>query len=176
MHSHRVLVAGFSFFMCAFSYSADDSVEKATRLIQQGQPTEAVRLLEPLALGGNSAAQYQLGMLLYNGTGAPENEQRAVELLTRSAEQGNSDAMYQLGNAFTFGNDTPKLVADADVEAAKWYYRAASLGNADAQYSLGLMFMAGKGVEKNDKEAAFWMQKAAKAGHKDAKNYVSTKK
>jgi len=155
---------------------ADDPLATATTLVGKAQYGEAVRVLEPLAKAGNPGAQYQLGVLYYNGKGVPEDEKKAVQLLTSSAQQGNVDAMYHLGNAFTFGNDTPRLVADADVEAANWYYKAAKLGNADAQYSIGLMFMAGKGLAKNDKEAMYWMQQAAKNGHKDAKNYVGNRK
>ena len=163
-------------FLISLSVGADDALNAAAGLIGKGQYAEAVRALEPLAKSGNASAQYHLGMLYYNGKGVPEDEKRAVQLLTSSAQQGNVDAMYQLGNAFTFGSETPRLVADADMEAANWYYKAAKLGNADAQYSIGLLFMAGKGLAKNDKEAMYWMQQAAKNGHKDAKSYVGQRK
>lgn len=155
---------------------ANEGVRKAVELIGQARHAEAVRLLEPAAKAGDAEALYHLGLLHYAGQGVPENERKAVELLTASAQRGHVEAMYQLGNAFTFGNDTPRMVADADVEAATWYYKAAKLGNADAQYSLGLLFMAGKGLEKNEREATYWMQQAAKNGHKDAKNYVAGRK
>lgn len=156
--------------------ASDDATRKAVELIGQARHAEAARLLEPLAKAGGAEAQYHLGLLHYAGKGVPEDERKAVELLKSSAAQGNVNAMYQLGNAFTFGNETPRLVADADVEAAQWYYKAAKLGSADAQYSLGLLFMAGKGLEKNQKEATYWMQEAAKNGHKDAKSYVAGRK
>lgn len=166
-----VLLGGLPFF--AFAQGA---LEDALRALQKGRNDEAVRLLKPLSDTGDPRAQLHLGMLYYNGKGVKENERLAVELFGKSAKQGNVEAMLQLGNAFTFGNETPRLVADADVEAAKWYFRAASAGNADAQYSLGLLFMAGKGVQKNDEEAAAWMKKAAQQGHKDAQSYVSSVK
>jgi TPR repeat protein len=156
--------------------ATEDPTRKAVELIGEARHADAARLLEPLAKAGNADAQYHLGLLHYAGKGVAENERRAVELLKSSAAQGNVNAMYQLGNAFTFGNETPRLVADADVEAAQWYYKAAKLGHADAQYSLGLLFMAGKGVEKDQKEATYWMQEAAKHGHKDAKSYVAGRK
>lgn len=155
---------------------AQQPLDHAVRLIEAGKQEQAARILQPLANAGDAKAQYHLGMLLYAGHGVPENEKLAVDLLTKSAKQGNVDAMYQLGNAYTFGNDTPRLVVDADVEAAQWYFKAAKAGNAEAQYSLGLLFMAGKGVERNNQEANYWMQLAAKNGHKDASNYVNTGK
>lgn len=154
---------------------AQAPIDDALSAYNSGNFDQAAKLLKPLVAKGDPVAQLKLGMLHYAGKGVPENERTAVELLTKSANQGNTEAMYQLGNAFTFGNDTPKLVADPDIEAARWYFKAASAGNADAQYSLGLVFMAGKGVERSDKEAAHWMQMAAKNGHKDAQNYVNAR-
>ena len=172
----RVLVAGWVMLMSSAIYGQTASLDSAMALLGEGKRTEAAKLFQQLAEAGNPIAQYQLGMLYYIGKGVKEDEKVAVEWLSKSARQGNVEAMYQLGNAFTFGNETPRLVADADVEAAQWYYKAAKAGNADAQYSLGLLFMAGKGVEKNDKEATYWMQLAAKNGHKDATNYIQSRK
>jgi len=169
-------VFGFMALVGGPAAGANESIAKAVELITQARHADAARLLEPLAKAGDAEAQYHLGLLHYAGKGVPENERKAVELLKSSAERGNVNAMYQLGNAFTFGNDTPRLVADADTEAAQWYYKAAKLGNADAQYSLGLLFMAGKGLEKSQKEATYWMQEAARNGHKDARSYVSGRK
>lgn len=160
-------------FLISGPLSAEDALTKASQQIANGRYADAVSTLEPLVNAGNSAAQYQLGLLYYSGNGVPEDEKKAVQLLTASAQQGNVEAMYQLGNAYTFGNQTPQLVGDADVEAAKWYFMAAKQGHADAQYSMGLLLMSGKGLVRNDKEAMYWMQQAAKNGHKDAKGYVS---
>lgn len=167
---------GMSAFLLAGQVSADEALSKASAQISKGQYSDAVKTLEPLVKAGNAAAQYHLGILYYNGKGVPEDERKAVQLLTGSAQQGNVDAMYQLGNAYTFGNEAPQLVVDPDVEAANWYFKAAKQGSADAQYSIGLLFMAGKGLAKNDKEAMYWMQQAAKNGHKDAKSYVGNRK
>lgn len=155
--------------------AAQETVAGALRAYESGNYAEAAKLLKPWADKGDPIAQLKLGTLYYAGKGVAENERMAVELLKKSAAQGNTEAMYQLGNAFTFGHETPKLATDPDIEAAQWYFRAASAGNADAQYSLGLLFMAGKGVERNDEEAAQWMRKAAKNGHKDAQSFVDSK-
>lgn len=155
---------------------AEDALAKALQAIEAGDPAAGAKQLQPLAEGGNPAAQLRLGMLHYLGKGVPENEREAFNWLSKSAAQGNLDAMYQLGNLFTFGNDAAKLAVDPDQEAAQWFFRAASAGHADAQYSLGLLFLAGKGVQKNDQEAMHWMQKAAQAGHQDARSFVGAPK
>ena len=152
---------------------AQEDIDSALRAYNSGDYQHAAKLLPPLANKGNPVAQLKLGMMYYAGKGVSENEKLAVEYLTKSAQQGNVEAMYQLGNAFTFGSETPKLAADADIEAAQWYFKAANNGSADAQYSLGLMFMAGKGVEKDKTEAARWMKMAAKNGHKEAQSFVN---
>lgn len=171
----RTLVAGL--LCCILSpVFAVDPLTGALDMMRAGRFAEAARALEPLAQKGDSKALLYLGILYYEGRGVPESEKRAVQLLTESAKKGNVDAMYQLGNAFTFGNQTPSLVEDADTEAASWYFKAASAGHADAQYSLGLAFIAGKGLIKSEKEATYWMQQAAKNGHKDAKNYMAGRK
>ena len=153
-----------------------ETLAVATDLLSKQKYVEAARILDSLAKSGNAEAQYRLGLLHYNGKGVAESEKTAISLLTSSAQQGNVDAMYQLGNVLTFGTEAFRLVSEPDIEAAKWYFKAAKLGNADAQYSLGLLFMAGKGLEKNEKEALYWMRQAANKGHKDASSYVAGRK
>ena len=151
-----------------------EGIEAAMRAYNTGNFEGAAKLFSPLVAKGDPVAQLKLGTLYYAGKGVQENEKMAVDLFIKSANQGNTEAMFQLGNAFTFGSQTPSLVADPDIEAARWYFKAASAGSADAQYSLGLMFMAGKGVEKDQNEAAHWMKLAAKNGHKEAQSFVNT--
>lgn len=171
----RTLAFAITLLHATVSAAANDSLAKGLQAIDQGRFTEAVSLLRPVSDAGDPVAQLKLGLLYYYGRGVRENEKTAVELLTKSANQGNVEAMYHLGNAFAFGADTAGLAADADQEAAKWFFKAASAGNADAQYSLGLLFVTGKGVQKSDEEASYWMQQAAKNGHKEAQGYITGK-
>lgn len=172
----RKFLAAILPLLISLPITAQEASQTVSRLLQKGDYAEAAKLLKPQADAGDASAQYHLGLLYYNGRGVREDEKIAVELLTKSANAGNVDAMYQLGNAYAFGNHTPGFVADADQEAAKWFFKAASAGNVDAQYSLGLLFSVGKGVQQNDKEAAYWMQQAAKNGHQDAQSYTSSHK
>ena len=55
-------------------------------------------------------------------------------------------------------------VPESAVEAVKWYTKAAEQGDATAQYFLGGMFMDGEGVPKNKQEAVKWYTKAAEQG------------
>ncbi len=152
---------------------AADPLGDALTAYDSGNYKKAAGLLQPLANNGDSIAQLKLGLMFYFGNGVKEDEQQAVFWLKRSAAQGNLDAMYQLGNVYTFGADTHKLTADADVEAVKWYFEAARAGHKDGQYALGLMFLAGKGVVQSQDEGLAWIRRAAALGHREAQNFVS---
>ena len=157
-------------FVLSLSQAAfADPISDATLAIEAGQPTQAVKILTPLASAGNPAAQHQLAMLYYMGQGVPEDEKQAIYLWKKAAAQGSIDSMFQLGSAFLFGSQGAKIVPDPDREAAIWYFQAASAGHAEAQYHLGLLFLAGKGVISSKTESARWMRKAAAQGHPEAK-------
>lgn len=146
-----------------------DSLADAIKAIEAGQSKQAAQLLTPLAIAGNSTAQFRLGILYYMGQGVPEDEKQAIFYWKKAASQGSADAMFHLGSAYLFGNQAARTVPDPDREAATWYFQAASAGHADAQYHLGLLFLAGKGVIDSRTEAARWMRKAAGQGHPEAK-------
>ena len=55
-----------------------------------------------------------------------------------------------------------------DVKQFEFYKRRAEEGSDDAQYQLGVRYLAGKGVEKNEKLGREWLGKAAKKGHVQA--------
>lgn len=148
---------------------ADSALNEALLVLESGRPAEATELLQPLASQGNAIAQYQLGLIHYNGQGVPEDEKQAIHWWKQAAAQGYSNAMYQLGSAYLYGSQASGFVPDPDREAATWYFQAASKGHAEAQYHLGLLFLAGKGVVENRREAARWLRKAAAQQHPEAK-------
>lgn len=170
---HISLVLALAFFI-ASPAQATDALAGAIKAIEAGHHSQAVQLLTPIANGGNSLAQYRLGMLYYMGQGVPEDEVQAIFWWKKAAAQGYSEAMFQLGSAYLFGSQAAKTVPDPDREAATWYFQAASAGHAEAQYHLGLLFLAGKGVVDSRTEAARWLRKAAGQGHAEAKKALST--
>lgn len=148
-------------------------LDDAMQAFKAGKFPQAVSLFTPLANGGNAVAQLHLGLLYYHGRGVKEDELAAVYLWKKSADQGNIEAMFQLANAYTFGAQAIKSVADPELEAAQMYFNAANAGHAEAQYSLGMMFLVGKGVVKDRGEALRWIQMAAAQGHAEAKSFIS---
>jgi uncharacterized protein len=147
-------------------------LDDALQAVQRKDYAAAVRLLQPLAEGGDARAQVQLGSLYYHGHGVPEDDARALQWYDRAARQGHAQAQYLLANLYAFGHAGVPEGHDAMRVAAQWYFEAARQGHMDAQYSLGLLFLAGSGVTQSATEARKWFARAARQGHADARTYL----
>ena len=156
----------------SFVVARADALQDAAAAIGRKDYPAAVRLLEPLARGGNPVAQLRLGQLYYHGHGVRESDQIALQWFERAARQGLADAQFHAGNMYAYG--LVSLPADADPNrlAAQWYFEAASQGHAEAQYSLGILFLTGSGVLQDNDEARKWISRAAAQGHADAKAFM----
>lgn len=94
-------------------------------------PARARELLEKAA-ATNAEAQYQLGLMLADGTGGPKDDAGARALFEKAAAQNHAGALKRLGDFAEEGRGGPK-----DADAAKAYYKkAADLGDADAKAAL----------------------------------------
>ncbi len=93
---------------------------------------EARTLLARAAETNSAEAQYQLGVMLANGTGGPKDDVGARALFAKAAEQGHAEALDWMGSFAESGRGGPQ-----DKTAAKAYYqKAAALGNEDAKAAL----------------------------------------
>lgn len=149
-----------------------DALQDAVAAVQRKDYPTAVRLLEPLARGGNPLAQSRLAWLYYHGHGVRESDALALQWFERAARQGLAEAQFHLGNMYAYG--LAELPADADAArlAAQWYFEAARQGHAEAQYSLGILFLTGSGVVQDANVARKWIARAAAQGHADAAAYL----
>jgi len=116
------------------------------------------------AAQGESAAQFNLGLMFYLGQGVEQDYVKAVRWYRLAAAQGNAGAQYNLGVMFSTGQG----VAQDYVESVRWYRLAAAQGNADAQYNLGVMFERGQGVAQDFTRAHMWYNLTAVSGDKQA--------
>ena len=89
-----------------------------------------------LAEGGDTTAQWNLGVMYDTGVGVPQDYKEAVKWYTKAAEQGDVDAQNNLGAMF----DNGEGVVQDYKEAFKWFTKAAEQGDVDAQYNLGDMY------------------------------------
>jgi uncharacterized protein len=80
----------------------------------------------------NAEAQYQLGLMLADGTGGTKDDVGARNLFEKAAAQNHPGALERMGAFAQEGRGGPK-----DSVAAKAYYeRAAALGDDDAKKAL----------------------------------------
>ncbi len=99
-----------------------------------GAAADPARARELLAKAAetNAEAQYQLGLMLAEGTGGPKDDAAARNLFEKAAAQNHPGALERMGAFTQEGRGGPK-----DSDAAKAYYqRAAALGNEDAKTAL----------------------------------------
>jgi uncharacterized protein len=80
----------------------------------------------------NAEAQYQLGLMLADGTGGPQDDVGARALFEKASAQNHPGALVQMGAFAAEGRGGPR-----DRDAAKAYYRrAAELGDEQAKAAL----------------------------------------
>jgi TPR repeat protein len=99
-----------------------------------GAPADPARSRELLgrAAETNAEAQYQLGVMLSEGSGGEKDEVAARAMFEKAAAQNHPAALERMGTFTAEGRGGPK-----DASAAKAYYeRAAALGDEDAKKAL----------------------------------------
>ena len=95
-------------------------------------PAQARALLARAAQSGSAEAEFQLGVMLANGTGGPQDDVGARAMFEKAAAQNHPDALQWMGVFAQSGRGGPQ-----DSAAAKSYYeRAAALGNTEAKAAL----------------------------------------
>ncbi|MBR2209565.1 MAG: sel1 repeat family protein, partial [Synergistaceae bacterium] len=101
------------------------------------------------AEAGNATAQYNLGIIYYNGyEGVKQNKSEAAKWYLKAAKQGIPEAQHNIALMYYDGEGVPKNKS----EALKWWRRAAEQGVAEAQYNLGFLYGTGEGVKQNNPE------------------------
>jgi uncharacterized protein len=99
-----------------------------------GAPADPARSRELLgrAAETNAEAQFQLGVMLSEGSGGEKDDVAARAMFEKAAAQNHPAALERMGTFAAEGRGGPK-----DASAAKAYYeRAAALGDEDAKKAL----------------------------------------
>ena len=102
--------------------------------------------LQPLAEGGDSAAQYELGKS-YCCMGPGFDTQTATKWLCKAAHQGNADAMYELGRIYQ--------------------------GDVSRTMAPGQKLMQAMKAKESRPHAELWLSLAASANHPDARKRLA---
>ncbi len=111
---------------------------------------------------GDPKAQWNLGIMLTNGEGAPKDEAAGLKWLKKSAEQKFLDAEVTLGNLFLAGSSCCQQDYN---EAMQWYFKAAGHASVELEESrknrllilhaisgLGYIYAKGKGLPSRMEE------------------------
>ena len=94
---HRFILAlSCILMMLAAPISAQD-FQKGYEAYQNGDYATALKEWTPLAEGGNSVAQNNLGVLYRYGWGVSQDYKEAVRWYKLAAEQGYANAQFNLG-------------------------------------------------------------------------------
>ena len=93
--------------MLAAPISAQD-FQKGLEAAQSGDFETALKEWKPLAEGGDSVAQYNLGVMYDEGEGVPHDDKETLRLYTLAAEQGYVNAQYNLALMYEHGEGVPQ--------------------------------------------------------------------
>ena len=117
------------------SYTAAlaQSLERAEATYYRGDYADAMRLMTPLAEGGDRQAQYLIGFMHERGQGVPKDYLEAAKWYGQAADLGHPFAQNNLGVLYKHGRGVTK----DPVAAYKWFslaadgYSAAELGHRE---------------------------------------------
>ena len=124
---------------------------------KRGDYATALKQWQPLAKNGNARAQYDLGLMYFEGQGVAEDDREALKWWRLAAEQSYAPAQLKLSLMYAEGLG----VAQDYQEEVKWTRLAAEQGLPQAQFILGLNYTMGRGVPQDYVKGYMWLDIAA---------------
>lgn len=112
----------------------------------------------------DARAQWQYGMMLLNGDGAPLNPSDAWVWVKKSADNGYLNGQVSAAVMLAIGQG----VRENDPEAREWYRKAAEQGSAHALRSLGYMLLTGEGGAVEPSRGQAYVELAIEGGDEAA--------
>lgn len=128
---------------------------------------------EPLrktAEQGDGVAQYEVGLMYFNGQGVPIDLVEAARWYSKAAERGHSKAESRLRVLFDVGLRVPRDYA----EAVEWYRKAADTGEMNARFRVPATSRKARRVAEAQVAAARWFHKAAQQGLSEAQHLLGS--
>jgi hypothetical protein len=149
------------FLGVVLDHASAASLSQAIKAERSGDSVAAFRILRPLAAGGNTDAEFELGQMYEYGEGVPKNATLALFWYRRSASSGVDTYQYRTGLAYETGRGT----SPDGLQAVYWLRKAAAQGYAPAQGDLARIFLDGHLVPRDPEQAAFWRSKLESNPH-----------
>lgn len=120
--------------------------------------------LKAAASADDPIAEYELASRLYEGNGAPRDQEAAAKLFLRAANQGLAPAQYRLANIYETGSG---MSQDFSM-ARSWSEKAADRGNVKAMHHIGVYLAQGIQGKPDYATAVTWFKKAAERDLRDS--------
>jgi TPR repeat protein len=120
------LFRAVSFFAGALSCAAlAQNFDTGLRAYEQHDYKTAMQEWRPLADKGNDMAEFNLGLMYYDGKGVTQDYAAAAQWFERAANQGYIKAQHNLGEMYAIGQGVKKDY----VQSYKWLSICAAGGN-----------------------------------------------
>jgi TPR repeat protein len=128
-------------------------------------PGQAVRWFRRAALQDHALAQFNLGVMLTNGDGVPQDIAEGLTWTRKAADGGDPAAQYILGSKChrSSVSHSDQDCAESRIEAYKWFYLAAAQGyqgSAAACERITLQMTREEVVDGNERVADFHARQA----------------
>jgi TPR repeat protein len=128
--------------------------ERGKQAYKASDYASARQIWMPLALRGETRAQYSIGLLYEKGQGVEQDLSTALSWYRKAAEQNHADSQHRMAVAYAYG--LGGLIKD-DATAVKWLHKAASNGHRKSQRLLARIYETGElGVTPDPGKARQW--------------------
>ena len=128
------------------SIALDNAYKKAIDAYKNEDYETSHNLILPLAKKGFAQAQYNLGVMYFNGKGVIKDYSNAIKWWNLAADQGNDKAQYILGVMYEEGKGVKKNLKTAKT----WFQLASNQGLAKAKEKLTTLLDKTKGHLQED--------------------------
>ncbi|MBE9562105.1 MAG: sel1 repeat family protein, partial [Proteobacteria bacterium] len=125
-----IIVSGIAAYWY-YSNNIGNNFERGMVHYENKNYTKAIQLFEKDS--DNAKAQYQLGMMYYNGIGVNKNLVKASSWYHKAAARNIADAQNTLGIMYKNGEGVVQNLERAEL----WFLDAISRGHVNAQANLG---------------------------------------
>ena len=118
----------------------------------------------------NAQAQYNLGMIYYNGEIVLRDYDQGIYWIFMAAKQNHADAQFTVSRMFEKGQGTRVDHNQADF----WLGKAVDNHSADAQFLRGkYLYKKNISSRENVDRGLLYLKKSADQGNVDAKEYIA---
>jgi TPR repeat protein len=104
---NRILCAAVVLSGALLSWPASAGMSEGVAAVTVGDYAKAIAEFQPLAAGGDPAAQYQLAKIYLEGHGPADGVPQGIDLMTKAANGNYPEAQAQLGLMYAMGLGVP---------------------------------------------------------------------